>query len=176
MTLVISIFLFAGCGNTPSPKKVTEDFFKDIKAGTSSKIGKEVLKHELAGKDIPPEIVSAVFDAISKMESEVVGETIDGDNATVDVKIKGVNFKKVIGTSFKKLIPYAITSGNVSKEEKNKKMEEVFLQSLKEAPVEEKTGKINLTKEKDGWVVSKDENLLKVVFGVSKEDIDKLIK
>lgn len=171
MSLLLSLFLLVGCGGSSSPTKVTEDYFKDVKAGTDSKVAQEMMKAQFSDETMSKEAVGAVVDMLKKLEVTPTGEKIDGDKATVNVNIKGVSFKTVLGSFLTNMMGLALT-GQVAEADMEKKTEEVLIKTMNEAPVEERTGVINLTKVDGEWKVTEDEAFQGIIFGITEADID----
>ena len=61
-------------------------------------------------------------------------------------------------------------------EETEKLVTDVLVKSINDAPVEERTGVVNLTKSGDDWKVVEDDSLLEVILGITEADMNSLLK
>ena len=76
------------------------------------------------------------------------------------------------------LMAEAMKSGaaNMTDEETEKLVADVLVKSINDAPVEERTGVVNLTKSGDDWKVVEDDSLLEVILGITEADMNSLLK
>ena len=178
MSLILSIFLLVGCGGSKGPKEYVTNYFKDVKSGTESKIAQQMIAAQLSDEDMPKEAADAMINMLGKLEVSPTDEKIDGEKATVNVTIKGVSFKTVIGNFMGNLMAEAMKSGaaNMTDEETEKLVTDVLVKSINDAPVEERTGVVNLTKSGDDWKVVEDDSLLEVILGITEADMNSLLK
>ena len=173
MSLMLSAILLVGCGGkTKSPTDYVNDYFKEVKSGTESKIAQQMISSQLSGEDMPKEAVDAIIDMLGKLEVTPKDEKIDGDKATVNVAIKGVSFKTVLSTYLVNVMGQAMSMSNLSEEEVEKKVMELLIKTIKETPAEERTGVSNLTKSGDEWKVVEDNSLQEAVFGFTEKDLE----
>ena len=127
---------------------------------------------------MPKEAADAMINMLGKLEVSPTDEKIDGEKATVNVTIKGVSFKTVIGNFMGNLMAEAMKSGaaNMTDEETEKLVTDVLVKSINDVPVEERTGIVNLTKSGDDWKVVEDDSLLEVILGITEADMNSLLK
>lgn len=178
MSLILSIFLVVGCGKSKGPKDYVNDYFKDLKAGTESEFAQKILNAQVVDDDVPEEAVDAILNMLGKLEVQPESEKIDGDTATVDVKVKGVNIKTVLQNFMSSIMAEAMKGDvvNMSDEESEKLATDLIIKALNETPAEERTGVINLVKSGEEWRVVEDDSLLKVAIGITEEDIDNFLQ
>ena len=67
-------------------------------------------------------------------------------------------------------------AANMTDEETEKLVTDVLVKSINDAPVEERTGVVNLTKSGDDWKVVEDDSLLEVILGITEADMNSLLK
>ena len=96
---IMTMFALIGCGAT-APKDVAKKYFEDVSSQTNSSFSKEAMKKQLGGNsstaNIPDSCLDAMIDCIAKMEVTVTDEKVDGEKATVNLKVKGVNLNTLI--------------------------------------------------------------------------------
>lgn len=177
MSLILSFLLLVGCGgNTKSPTEFVNDYFKEVKDGTQSEIAQEILGEQLSDEDMPKEAVDAIIGMLGKLEVTPSEEKIDGEKAIVNVDVKGVSFKTIISMYVANIMEQAMNMDSVSmsEEDEDKLIMDTLIKTINEAPLENRTGVINLTKSGDEWTVVDDDDLDKVIFGISEEEMKSL--
>lgn len=115
----------------------------------------------------PPEVTSAMF---SQLEADVSNEQINGDKATVDVKLTAVDFMKATQEMMSAAMEAAMSgdTGGKTQEQLQAEMQEKMLASLKDPNSPKVTSDVTLHLEKtaDGWKVSaNNEALAGAMFG-----------
>ena len=165
---VALIFGLTACGD--SPTNVAEKFLEGIKTNNT-----EAVAETYAGGEInllnPSTDEGTKEDALFKamqeqllpkiqqFDYEVSNEQIDGDKATVDVKIKtydiGTAFSNFIQEYMKKAISMKLSKA--SDEEINKTAESILKEQVGKLTEKtyEKTVKLNLTQKDGKWMVDK---------------------
>lgn len=170
LMVVLSMAVLTACGGD-SPTKVVESYFKEIKAGENTDLTKYMLdsienkentKDNAKEDEKPdPKMDEALKIYLSKLDAKVISEKIDGDNATVEVEMKGLNFGKIMIEVFQDNLS-AMFGGD---EKAGENMSEDFLTKVKDSKVETRKGKVNLTKSDKGWKIKQDNDLISLVFG-----------
>ena len=152
---IMAMFALIGCGAT-APKDVPKKYFEDVSSQTNSSFSKEAMKKQLGGNsstaNIPDSCLDAMINCIGKMEVTVTDEKVDGEKATVNLKVKGVNLNTLINEAVTEV--QSSLSADSSQDEIYNKYFELVEKKLKEASLEERDAKINLTKSNDEWKVN----------------------
>ncbi|MCI5727592.1 MAG: DUF5105 domain-containing protein [Clostridium sp.] len=152
---IMAMFALIGCGAT-APKDVAKKYFEDVSSQTNSSFSKEAMKKQLGGNsstaNIPDSCLDAMINCIGKMEVTVTDEKVDGEKATVNLKVKGVNLNTLINEAVTEV--QSSLSADSSQDEIYNKYFELVEKKLKEASLEERDAKINLTKSNDEWKVN----------------------
>lgn len=152
---IMAMFALIGCGAT-APKDVAKKYFEDVSNQTNSSFSKEAMKKQLGGNsstaNIPDSCLDAMIDCIGKMEVTVTDEKVDGEKATVNLKVKGVNLNTLVNEAVTEV--KSSLSADSSQDEIYNKYFELVEKKLKEASLEERDAKINLTKSNDEWKVN----------------------
>lgn len=174
LMVVLSMVVLTACGGD-SPTKVVESYFKEIKAGENTDVAKYMLdsienkenakenakENENTNETADPKMEEAIKLYFSKLDAKVISEKIDGNNATVEVEMKGLNFGKIMIEVFQDNLS-AMFGGD---EKAGENMSEDFLAKVKGGKVETRKGKVNLTKSDNGWKIKQDNDLISLVFG-----------
>ena len=113
--------------------------------------------YNLSDEDIN-NIKEALLEGLSKVSYEVEESKIDKDSATVNVKIKGIDFKAIMNNAQAKLVEKIQADPSLATDQ-NKAMKESFAlmaEEFKNAPIvdDARDVEFKLTKEKNVWVVS----------------------
>ena len=152
---IMAMFALIGCGAT-APKDVAKKYFEDVSSQTNSSFSKEAMKKQLGGNsstaNIPDSCLDAMINCIGKMEVTVTDEKVDGEKATVNLKVKGVNLNTLVNEAVTEV--KSSLSADSSQDEIYNKYFELVEKKLKEASLEERDAKINLTKSNDEWKVN----------------------
>lgn len=157
---IMAMFALIGCGAT-APKDVAKKYFEDVSSQTNSSFSKEAMKKQLGGDsstataNIPDSCLDAMIDCIAKMEVTVTDEKVDGEKATVNLKVKGVNLNTLVNEAVTEV--QSSLSADSSQDEIYAKYFELVEKKLKEASLEERDAKINLTKSNDEWKVTEND-------------------
>lgn len=147
----------------PSPKKVVEDNFKQLKAGTYAQ---EILSGIMqADNNIEAEAQKLFFE---KLEWKILNEKEEEDTATVEVETTNKDFKTIMVNYMQKALKAAL-SGNTNKDEiSNYLMEELRNQEVQTVT---NTYTITLQKQEGKWEVTDEETFLEAVLPGLQEAI-----
>jgi Asp-tRNA(Asn)/Glu-tRNA(Gln) amidotransferase B subunit len=148
------------CSAGPSPTDVSKGFLGALKESNFEKAGSYVAKSdtsEIKAK-IPEnseEKVSKLM--LSKFAYEVGESTVDGDKATVKVKITSLDMVQIASNIMRDMIPLAFATSFSNSENKNMDnlMEQQMLNRMSDPNAPRATTEtiINLTKTKEGWKI-----------------------
>lgn len=185
--LCIVCFVAAACSSTKKPSAVTEEFISAIKSKDSEKMKSLSLQDDV--KDEVSDTIEEILGDIGTEDSEdesarlfmeklfdfdyTVGqETIDGDNATVEVSFKTYDFYAMLGNYIEKAFSKALELAfSGASEEEISALGTQLIEEELEALIgkdREATSTLNLVKTNGEWKVTQlDENseFLDAMFG-----------
>lgn len=185
---VLAIFgatALVGCSG-PSPKDTVSSYFSEISKGKSADISSFITKQiqeqssDEAGQSnqefFTTETGKALEEQIKKIKCEVISEKIDGDKATVNVKIIGPNIASAFVNMVPKLTQQALTFAfsenakdeKAQEEEFNKLAEGILIEELKVTKSDERTGNISLVKKDNEWTIETNEEFTKLITGTAQ--------
>lgn len=164
---MLSMFVITGCSSV-SPTKVVEAYFSEIKSGENADVEKylsEAANSAENDSDVEveedPKMNEAIAMYLEKLDAKCISENIDGENATVDVEIKGLNFGKIIVEVLQESISNLFSGSQVDDSE----ISTSFLEKVSTGEVESRTGKVNLSKADKEWKINVDDDLMSLIFG-----------
>lgn len=177
--LIITILslgmMSVGC-KSESPTDVVNSYFAQLKNGDSEQANEFIESaisqtEEGTSNEAEEETDETMEEALklylSKFDTKVLSEEIDGDNATVNVEINGPNFSNMM----MEVIQESLADAFSGKEVDDEYMSRSFLDKVKSSKNEVRTGKINLTKEDKEWKIKSDDNIVSLMLGkVSSQD------
>lgn len=171
LSLCCLAFLFtaAACSSGPSPTDVSKGFLGALKEANYEKAGSyvdksdtSVIKSKIPGKDENSEKIGKIM--LSKFTFEVGESKIDGDKATVKVKITSLDMVRIVSKTMSEIMPLAFASAFSSNGQQNinNLLEQHILNSMSDpkAPMTTTDTIINLIKTKDGWKIAQDNDEL----------------
>lgn len=131
------IATFTSCG-TPSPTEVTTSFLEAVKAEDS-----DALKEVYAGDSLDFSSTTLLDDDTEKTDAvkkfkkmlldfdyEVTDEKIDGDKATVNVKLSTYEFGKAMTNMYTEMLENILEFSSLSDEESEKKSDEMLIEQV----------------------------------------------
>ena len=176
LTVLLLAIMVVACGGNDTtsvdantPTGVTTEFLNALKADDSERVNKvyagdnmdmnsSLALNEADIDGFEKELAESILKKILDFDFEVSNEKIDGDKATVDVKITQYNMKTVFTKFMEDFMGKAMEmamSGS-SEDEIMKETVTIFNSSLDEAKKDyEKTVKLDLIKDGDSWKVDK---------------------
>lgn len=172
-TLIFSMFLLAGCFSASTPEEVVKNHFNDIEKELSNDDTKAMLSGLVSSQNsnVNEKVADALVEALSKIEATTSGEEINGDTAKVNVSIKGVNLETVVSSYVTRCMEEAASVANASEEEVMSLAQDLLVEELGKAELEDRTGVINLTKNSDGeWTISQDDDYTTALMGIAASD------
>lgn len=172
ITMLILVVGICGCGKSPS--KVVSDYLDKVKTGENSSFSEMLnksVKEESKKEDNESE--KKVMESIKKVTYKINSETIDGNNAKVNVTVNGPDLAAVLAEYMKTALSDAFSeafSGNsMSEEETNKHFEEILSKCMDNVKYTERTGDIELTKSDNGWELKDTNQLLKLIVNLDPD-------
>lgn len=175
ITLIFSMFLLTGCLSASTPEEVVKNHFKDISTELSNDTTKNMLSELVSSKNdnVNEDLANALVDSLSKIQVTTTGEEINGDTAKVNVSIKGVNLQTVISSYITRCMAESSSVKDASEEEVTKFAQNLLIDELNKATLEDRTGVINLTKDSDNnWVISQDDDYTTALMGVAASNYE----
>lgn len=176
-TLVLSVpMLMMGC-STQSPTDVVNNYFTEVKDVKSDESGDLIestisLTKEHAQDDSDDskseDLTKSLEMFISKVDAKVLSEKVDGEKATVKVKVTGPNYEDLL----QDVIEDSITDAFDGKEINSEYLGSNLLKKVKESKSETRTGKINLVKSDGAWKIKSEDDVMNLVLGQSEEQVE----
>ena len=176
-TLVLSVpMLMMGC-STQSPTDVVNNYFTEVKDVKSDESGDLIestisLTKEHAQDDSDDskseDLTKSLEMFISKVDAKVLSEKVDGEKATVKVKIIGPNYEDLLQA----VIEDSLTDAFDGKEINSEYLGSNLLKKVKESKSETRTGKINLVKSDGAWKIKSEDDVMNLVLGQSEEQVE----
>lgn len=176
-TLVLSVpMLMMGC-STQSPTDVVNNYFTEVKDVKSDESGDLIestisLTKEHAQDDSDDskseDLTKSLEMFISKVDAKVLSEKVDGEKATVKVKITGPNYEDLLQA----VIEDSLTDAFDGKEINSEYLGSNLLKKVKESKSETRTGKINLVKSDGAWKIKSEDDVMNLVLGQSEEQVE----
>lgn len=176
-TLVLSVpMLMMGC-STQSPTDVVNNYFTEVKDVKSDESGDLIestisLTKEHAQDDSDDskseDLTKSLEMFISKVDAKVLSEKVDGEKATVKVKVTGPNYEDLLQA----VIEDSITDAFDGKEINSEYLGSNLLKKVKESKSETRTGKINLVKSDGAWKIKSEDDVMNLVLGQSEEQVE----
>ena len=107
---------------------------------------------------------------MKKLTYKINSEEVNGDSAIVNVTVNSMDlgevFAKVIQESFSYALAQAFSGMEMSDEEGEMYINDLFVKYLDEVSYSEKTDNILLNKIDGKWKIDKNESLTKLVMGI----------
>ena len=176
-TLVLSVpMLMMGC-STESPTDVVNNYFTEVKDVKSDESGDLIestisLTKEHAQDDSDDskseDLTKSLEMFISKVDAKVLSEKVDGEKATVKVKITGPNYEDLLQA----VIEDSLTDAFDGKEINSEYLGSNLLKKVKESKSETRTGQINLVKSDGAWKIKSEDDVMNLVLGQSEEQVE----
>lgn len=161
-----------GCGSQ-SPKNTVKNYFENLKKGNFQNV--ETLLGENASESgennqSSEEINKKLAELIKKTTYKINSEEINGDSATVNVKVNGPDIGSIIGKYMQESISIALSQAfsgtSLSQEEEQSMYDDILLRYLNEVAYTDRTQDIKLTKKDGQWVIVEDNSLVKLVYNI----------
>ena len=180
LVMMLSTTLLYACGGS-TPTDVVNEYFKKVKSGDTD-IQKLVAMVEEESGEVDEEAVEEdsfseetqkkLLEKVKEIEYKVNSETIDGDNATVNVTVKGMDFNIVLGKvmqeAFSFIFAQAFSGDEMSEEESNAYFNELLNKYLDEITYSERTLDVALTKVDKEWKIKETDVMSKLLLGIDE--------
>ena len=179
MLLFVMILGVYGCGSK-SPSNVVKTYFEELKKGTNGDLTKMLdnslesaeksNKSDTKENKLSDESTKKIIDSMAKLTYTINSEKIDGDSATVNLKVNGPDMSKVLAEFMQKAFTTALSksfSGDkINEEEQNKLFQSILSDCLNNITYAERTGDISLKKSNGEWKIDTDDSLKKLLLGI----------
>lgn len=182
---VILVFLLStvslyGCGSN-SPTDVVNEYFKKVKSGDSDiqnlftmveEDAKQENEEALDNESFSEETQNKLLEKMKEITYTVNSETIDGDNAKVNVTVKGMDFNIVLGKAMQEAFSYLFTQAfsgiEMTDEQSDAYFNELINKHLDEVTYSERTEDVELTKVDKDWKIKEGSAISKLLLGIDE--------
>ncbi|WP_352416854.1 hypothetical protein [Clostridium tertium] len=173
MTLVLSITAFYGCkSKEPSPSDTVKTYFDEIKGADEATISTLLSNVEETDTNSSKKMITE----IQKLTYTINSESIDGEKATVNVKVNGPDIAAVIATSiqemFTSVLSQAFSGTEMTEAEQNKLYDDIMVKALDGVTFTDRTGDITLEKSENGWEITSDNEITKLIMNIDPTTFD----
>ncbi|WP_291648074.1 hypothetical protein [Clostridium sp.] len=173
MTLVLSITAFYGCkSKEPSPSDTVKTYFDEIKSADEATIS-TLLSNV---KETDTNSSKKMITEIQKLTYTINSESIDGEKATVNVKVNGPDMAAVIATSiqemFTSVFSQAFSGTEMTEAEQNKLYDDIMVKALDGVTFTDRTGDITLEKSENGWEITSANEITKLIMNIDPTTFD----
>lgn len=173
MTLVLSITAFYGCkSKEPSPSDTVKTYFDEIKGADEATISTLLSNVEETDTNSSKKMITE----IQKLTYTINSESIDGEKATVNVKVNGPDIAAVIATSiqemFTSVLSQAFSGTEMTETEQNKLYDDIMVKALDGVIFTDRTGDITLEKSENGWEITSDNEITKLIMNIDPTTFD----
>ncbi|MDU2156930.1 MULTISPECIES: hypothetical protein [Clostridium] len=173
MTLVLSITAFYGCkSKEPSPSDTVKTYFDEIKGADEATISTLLSNVEETDTNSSKKMITE----IQKLTYTINSESIDGEKATVNVKVNGPDIAAVIATSiqemFTSVLSQAFSGTEMTETEQNKLYDDIMVKALDGVTFTDRTGDITLEKSENGWEITSDNEITKLIMNIDPTTFD----
>lgn len=180
LVMMLSTVLLYGCGGK-TPTNVVDEYFKKVKSGDTdvqqlfSIVGEEIGNEEGANEvsendNLSEELQNKLLEKLKEINYTINSETIDGDNAKVNVTVKGMDLNVVLGKVIQEAFSYSIAQAfsgtEMSEEESDSYFNSLFVKYLDEITYSDRTLDIELTKIDKEWKISENDTIAKLLFNI----------
>lgn len=155
--LLMSSISLVGCSSGASPKEVSQNFVNDLEKGNLSDAKTMTINQSTSNLDLKDEKIADTI--YSKMSADFGNETINGDHATVDVKVTSLDITKIMASTLQSAIGSVFAnafSGSSDNTNNQNMVEQTFEKEISDpnAPKTTTDTQINLVKDKNGqWKI-----------------------
>lgn len=173
MTLVLSITAFYGCkSKEPSPSDTVKTYFDEIKGADEATISTLLSNVEETDTNSSKKMITE----IQKLTYTINSESIDGEKATVNVKVNGPDIATVIATSiqemFTSVLSQSFSGTEMTETEQNKLYDDIMVKALDGVIFTDRTGDITLEKSENGWEITSDNEITKLIMNIDPTTFD----
>lgn len=181
LVLIVTTAL-VGC-KASTPSDVVGEYFDKVKKGDASakelfavveESGQEVLDEDGVSKEVTDKLIKKM----KKLTYKINSEEINGDTAKVNVTVNSMNFGEVFGKVLAESMGYfmgqAFSGVEMSDEDSENYMNDLFSKYLDEVSYSDKTDDITLSKIDGKWKIDENESLVKLVMGLDSSMLDNM--
>lgn len=182
LVLIMTTVLYGCGGNTPTD--VVNEYFGNIQKGNTNvqdlfnMVAEEGNAEDVESDSLSEETSKKLIEKMKGLTYKVNKEEINGDNAKVNVTVKGMDLSIVIGKvmqeAFGYMLSQAFTGVEMTEEESNKYFEGLFVKYLDEVTYSERTEDITLKKVENEWKIEENDALSKLVMGIDSSTFSNL--
>ena len=179
LVIILSTVSLYGCGGN-SPTDVVNNYFKKVKNGETDiknlfvmvEQDSEENEEALVNDSFSEETQKKLLDKMKEITYNVNNETIDGDNAIVNVTVRGMDFNIVLGKTMQEAIGYLFTQSlsgvEMSDEENDAYLNSLINKYLDEVTYSERTLDIELIKTDKEWKIKEGDSLSKLLLNIDE--------
>ena len=172
LIMLILIFTFINY-SIKSPSKVVDTYFQNIKSGTSNVITLSMFSSidSLSSDSDTKKVTDSLINSLSKLDIEVLDESITGDSATVTVEAKGLSLYTTLNEVYDSLKAEEFLKKlqAMTEDESETYFTSLLLENISNSQIEERTVNLNLTKVNGKWQLDEtDESLQEVLWGINE--------
>lgn len=173
--ILILTFTFIGY-SIKSPSKVVETYFQNIKSGTSNTLTLSMFSSidTFSSDSDTKKITDSLINSLSKLDVEVLDESIDDNKATVTVNAKGLSLYTALSEVYASLKTEEFLKkfDDMKENELQTYFTSLLLEAINNSQVEERTVNVNLTKVNGKWQIDENEDTLQeVLWGINEEKL-----
>ncbi|EQB87899.1 hypothetical protein J2Z44_001275 [Clostridium punense] len=174
ITMTIAVY---GC-SSKTPSNSVKNYLEEVKKGENADFSK-LLNQTLAkakkdtekqSEGAPNESTKKFMDSLKNLTYTINSEKINGDSATVNVKVNGPDMASVLGDflqkAFTTAFSQAFSGNNATQEETDKLFDTMLVESMNNMKYTERTGDISLTKTNGEWKINNDDALTKLLVNL----------
>lgn len=179
MLLFVLILGVYGCGSK-SPSNAVKNYFEELKKGQNADFSNMLSTSlESAEKDnkISDDSTKKIIDSMTKVTYTINSEKIDGDSATVNVKVNGPDMSKVLAEFMQKAVTTALekslSGDKMSTDDQNTLYNNILSDCLNNITYADRTGDISLKKSNGEWKIDADDSLKKLLLGIDASALNK---
>jgi hypothetical protein len=179
MLLFVLILGVYGCGSK-SPSNVAKNYFEELKKGQNADFSNMLttsLESAEKNNKISDDSTKKVIDSMTKVTYTINSEKIDGDSATVNVKVNAPDMSKVMVDFMQKAFTTALAksfSGDkMSNDDQNTLYNNILSDCLSNITYADRTGDISLKKSNGEWKIDADDSLKKLLLGIDTSAFNK---
>jgi len=178
IALIILIFIIIGY-SIKSPSKVVATYFQNIKSGTSNSVTLSMFSSidNLNGNSDTKEISDLLINLLSKLDIDVLDESINEDTATVTVTAKGVSLYTSLNEVYTKLKTKECLEiiNTLSEDELDNYFTALLLEALNNAQIEERTVNLDLIKVNNKWQLDENDEVIQEFFlGITDKNLSEM--
>lgn len=179
LVMMLSTVLLYGCGGN-TPKVVVNDYFQKVQKGDTDiqelfavvEGTEEGTEENLENNNFSEETQEKLLGKLKEITYKINSETIDGDNAKVNVTVKGMDFNIILGKvmqeAFSFMFTQAFSGVEMTEEENDAYFNTLLNKYLDEVTYSERTLDIELTKIDKEWKIKESNAISKLLLGIDE--------